>query len=559
VTDIRSLLKDPYTWGTCVVMAVSLMVVGWAGTYPVGYSPVEVPILHSISPLFWVGLCLGFAGLGGLVLTSRSRYVHWLASCLFVLLLTAPQFLYLSWGSDFGALSIFVRYTQAVGTLDFQRDVAVGSYFQWPVSILFHSFLVDALGVGSHTAVHIGFVFVILCVGGGLYALWFYGLPEGESSSRAVFWGIVVYFAGFYWMLNWQAVPYAFSMALFLPMLALLDKRTLSHKIALLLLFAVGIETHALFGIWSILIVGLLVALGILERRMTLTLSLAMLMAVAQISLIIYKNIRFFRYIMFNLQGYSRAFLEIAGSDKVLARQAKGALSPLSSDVTGAVLKVLSWSDLAFVGIAFVIATLVVIQNRRLRNREVALLGTGALHFAAGTMFVAIGARSIQLIAMVPALFVADGIAHGGRIARRAILIASVMGLLLFPAAIIRSHQISGYFLRPSFLLAKEYMARHRDDLLDTVVILSEGAIYSTDRLGRLAHNPRTVQVSACQGVYAVVDTPQFRRYMGSAAGLSTEEIGTRLDQLDLSAFYGSGSVTIWVGRDCSELSKLWK
>jgi hypothetical protein len=535
------------------------MVLGWAQTYPISHSPVEVPVLEQISPLFWMGLGAGFSALAGLVLTSESPYVHWIASGLFLLFLSAPQLLYLSWGSDAGTLPDLVRYARTVDHLDMSQDVAVHSYFQWPASILFHSFLVDALGVTEYGAIQVAFLFLALSVGGGLFILWLDDLPAEPESTRSVFWGVVLYFTGFYWLLNWQAVPYVFSLALFFPLLALMGRRTIQDKTLFLLFFLVGIESHALFGIWSTAIVAILCVLGTAARRPGPTLSLLLLLAVAQISVIIYKNTRFFRYAVRSMQGTYQALLETGASDMALARQVETALSSLSNEPTGAVLKALCWCDLAFVVTAFALGTFVVIRTRRLRRREIALVGAGSLHFLLGTVLAAIGTRSLQLVGMVPAFFVVDGLASGGRTVRKAILLASLASLILFPAAVIRSHQISGNFVKPSNLVVKEYLDKHSQHLSGAVVILDEGRIHATDRFPVQVYNPRTAKIGGCRGPYVLVDTPQFRQYAASVAGRSLADMDVWLEQLNLSAIYTSGDVILRCGRDCREWDGLWE
>lgn len=556
---IRACLADPNLWASAILLAMSLMVLGWARTYPVSYSPAEMPVLEQVSRLFWIGLGAGFPALAGLVLTSKSPPVHWMASCLFLLFLSAPHFLYLSWGSDAGALPDLVQYARTVDQLDLSRDVAVHSYFQWPASILFHSFVVDTLGVSQYGAVQAVFFFLALSVGGGLFSLWLGSAPAEPDSTRAVFWGLVLYFAGFYWLLNWQAVPYAFSLALFFPLLALMGRRTIQDKILFLLFFLVGIESHALFGVWSTAIVAMLFVLGATARHPGPALSLVLLLAVAQASVIIYKNTRFFKYTVRSMQGTYQALLETGASDRALARQVETALSPVSNGADGALLKALSWCDLAFVVTAFALSTLVVLRTRRLRQREIALVGAGSLHFLLGTMLAAIGTRSLQLVGMVPAFFVVDGLAYGGRAVRKAILLSSAISLILFPAAVIRSHQISGNFVKPSNLLVKEYLARHKEDLSGAVVILDEGRIHTTDRFPLQVYNPRAARLGGCRGPYIVVDTAQFRQYVASVAGRSQAEMGVRLDQLNLSALYTSGQVTLLSGRDCREWQRLWE
>jgi hypothetical protein len=282
IKTVRAFVAERHLWISLILLAMSLMILGWARTYPVAKSPVETPVLDQVSPLFWTGLVAGFAALPGLVLTTKSPYAHWLASCLFLLFLSAPQFLYLSWGSDAGSLSDLVEYVRSVDELDLSRDIAAQSYFQWPASILFHTYLADMLGVTAHVAAQIGFFFVAVSVTSGVFVLWTHDLPTRSRSTRAAFWGLVLYFAGFYWLFNWQAVPYAFSLALFFAMLALLGRQRWQEKSLVMLFFLVGIESHALFGLWSAAIVTILHFLGTVKRRSRSWLSLLLFLLVAQ-------------------------------------------------------------------------------------------------------------------------------------------------------------------------------------------------------------------------------------------------------------------------------------
>ena len=142
-------------------------------------------------------------------------------------------------------------------------------------------------------------------------------------------------------------------------------------------------------------------------------------------------------------------------------------------------------------------------------------------------------------------------------VARRVMLGASVVGLLLFPAAIMRSHQQSGNYVRISNLLAKEHLAQHRDALWDIFALLDEGRIRSTDGLPTSVLTPRGVRLFGCVGPYVVVDTPQFWRLTASVAGRTPDAIATGLDQLDLSTFYSNGSTSLKSGHDCLEFEGL--
>ncbi len=588
IKDTKQVFNNPYLWGSCTLLASSLMIVGWARSYPVDRSPAEISVLSVVSPLFWIGLCGGFLGLAGLVLTSRSKFVHWISSCSFVLLLTAPQFLYLSWGSDAGALAGFVDFAQTLGKFTDHRITEIHPYFQWPMSIFFHQFLKDALNVDVYTAVQIGFLFVSLSVGGTLFALWFDPMFQGPQASMGAFWGIVVYFAGFYWFLNWQAVPYAFSLALFMPILILLERRTFQHRVLLLLLFCVGLDTHALFGVWAILLVLVIMvgtpvlrwigqflsqrvpqsgwqgriaksALRLLpiadpKERKPLTLSLVLLMVVLQTAVIIYKNSRFFDYVVSDLKGYYNAMLVTGATHKSLAIQTGLALKVMPLDLVGMILKVLSFLDLGIIAIALVVAALDVLVNHKLRFRDMAFFGAGVIYFLIGTKFAALGERSFQLLGMLPAFFVAQSIDWRTRLGK-IVMIASVAGLLLFPAAIVRTHQMSANYVRPDGVFFEQVVGELDPIPLKDITFLSEHV-----RPLKLGQNLRLMTtrliqngyVQSCEGPMLVVDTAQFRQDMGQIVGYTSNTLDSVLSHAPV--FYDSHLITLYFVRECSAL-----
>src|SRR5574337_403337 len=218
---LKSTAQNSYFWGTCIALSISLMVIGWANTFPVLFSPVEYPALQAISPVFWVGLGTGFLSLAGLVLITSSPLVHWASTLLFLILYSAPHWLYLAWGSDAGALATMMRYAQTQTTFDLPRDTSVNSYFQWPLTIFWGRFLADSLQLDVYAVGQ--FIFLLICfsIAGALFMFFCEPVADARHASASAFWGVVLYFIGFYWVFNWQSAPYTFFLALFLPAVAI--------------------------------------------------------------------------------------------------------------------------------------------------------------------------------------------------------------------------------------------------------------------------------------------------------------------------------------------------
>jgi len=547
-------------WFSVILLAAGLMIISWAKTYPILYSQEVMPILKAASSGFWIGLCLGFIGLIGLSFSSSSKIVKWLCCVIVVILLSAPHFLYIAWGSDAGGLANMSAYVRRMGGFNFERDLTAITYYQWPMSIFFNQFLADLFNVDENTAAAVNFFLVSIAVSSGLFMLWQSRIDDDPEKQNPVFWGIVVYFAGFFWFLNWQSSPYAFALILFVPALALLEQNSWKERLLLLLFVVIGYESHALFGVWLSMIVGAYVLISILANKKDSRVSdaLALFVVIAQVTIIIYKNTRFFRYLALNLKGYYDALLQTGASDRALAIQASGALSATSqvTDTLGIVLKTLSFIDLGFIGVALLVAVILAITRKRPKALEISLLLAGAFHFLIGIKYVAIGTRSIQLIALAPAFFVVESIVQGGK-AGRLVLAASVVGLLLFPAAIMRSHQNSGNYVKPVDLYLSSFMNQFTDEILNKGnVIFTDGVRPIDLRLVKYVLSPRTIIAeNSCAGGYFIIDSDKLRNEVNNLVE-NDNKPGFELfiEDENPSVYYDSGYLSLKFAKDCNQL-----
>lgn len=555
---LRKLLHTAHTWSCVSILGGAMMILGWARTYPVTISPAQDSLLNAVAPIFWTGLLAVMCGLGGIASTSRSTIGPWAASALLVVSVSAPQLLFLSWGSDTGMLLDFVEYVDSAGGFVPDRDIAVESYFQWPGSIVFQQFLGEALAVSYIAANQISFVMIAFAVGAGLHLIWYRGIGSGTEASRAAFWGTATHIIAFFWVLNWQMVPYVFMLALFLPMVAILrEARTLRSSLAVLLLFAAGIEVHALFGVWAILVAGVgmipLVAVRWVRPRPSLMLA----MGTVYLALLVYKNTRFLRYVAATLQGYYQELLELSLSDKSIVHFARLALTPLPGDTAGALLKALSWLDLILVAIAIGVSLVVVVTRRRFSPLVMSLFVAGCAYFLLGTKYPAIGARSLQLIAALPSFAVAIAFPalSGQKHLRMLLAVLCWSSLLLFLAPIMRAFSTSPNYVRASDLYLKSTIqSAWAGDALPEM-ILSEHNRPLDPRTALILVSTRQLRhgsVDSCRGPIVVADTPQLRQeLLGMADGgrsLAVELIGSS------PVFYDSGELQLRYVNDCSAL-----
>jgi hypothetical protein len=497
---LRLLLADPTWWGAAFFAAATLIVLGWAASYP-------VTAYRQVAPTGWIGLWLACAALAGLVATARSPAAHALAAAALLALISAPHWLALSWGSDAGSLANLVAYRQTAGPPDLVRDVAVSSYFQWPAAIVLARLLADLAGGDPYTGAQLTLLVAALAVGPGLWAL----LERGGGG----FWGLVAYWAGSYWLLNWQAVPYVLGLALLLALLALLDHRSPSGRFLLLLLLAAGLETHPLVGAWFALIVGLCL---LIRPRPGPTRSLLLLILVAQGALLVYKNARFLIYIVDSLRGRYAALAVTGTSARTLAIHVRGALTVVAEDPAATALKALSWLALAAAGAACLVAVIAALRRRRCDRLALAITAAGALHLALGMGWAALGPRAIQLLGVLPAWWVADAAADRTRTGCTVRLLCT-LALALLPAVLMRAHLTGFNFIAPADrLLAASLPAIEPREPLNLLLETTGGLPPASHLLPLAARQIRHGDQGGCRGPSLVVETAGWRREMALLA-----------------------------------------
>jgi hypothetical protein len=530
---LRPALADPTWWGAAFFAAAALMVLGWAASYPVtGYT--------QVAPTCWLGLWLACAALAGLVSTARPPAAHALAAAALVALISAPHWLALSWGSDAGSLANLVAYRQAVGPPDLVRDVAVSSYFQWPAAIVLARLLADLAGGDPYTGAQLALLIAALAVGPGLWAL-----LERHGGG---FWGLAAYWAGSYWLLNWQAVPYVLGLALLLALLALLDQRSPAGRLLLLLLLAAGLETHPLVGAWLALIVGLRLLLRLCrDRPAGPTRSLLLLIVVAQGALLVYKNARFLIYIVDSLRGRYAALAVTGTSSRTLAIHVRGAVTFVAEDPAATALKALSWLALAAAAAACAVAVIAALSRRRCDRLALAVTGAGALHFALGMAWAALGPRAVQLLGVLPAWCVADAAAEQGRTGR-AVRLLCTLALVLLPAVLMRAHLTGTNFIAPADrLLGRSLPAIEPREPLN-LLLETTGGLPPASRLVPLsARQIRNGDQGGCRGPSLVVETAGWHREIALLAQHPTAVESA-------SVLYDNGPIRLRYLPDCAVL-----
>lgn len=549
-------------WLHFLLVSLGILIIGFGQSYPVDRPASEISPLMSTSILYWIGLVLSFWCLTGWVLSTNSNFIHFLASILFVLLFTSPQMLYLAWGADAGSLVDIAGYTRDFNNFDLARDVAVNSYFQWPLSLFFQRFLEDLTGSNSYFVLKLGFFFECLVVASCLYLLF---SRKETANSGAAFWGIVVYFIGFYYIMNWQATPYSFGLTLMLAGYLVLERKESKYKFLFIIFLIVGLESHALFGFWLILylIIYWLSSLFSKGSEKRIFESTIFLVLVAQITIIFYKNTRFFHYLVRTFQGFYDQLLILFSGDRAIVRQASMAFTNVPEDWLGKAIKFLGYLDLTFVVIAITLAGAYIMLKKLVGLREASFLITGGIHFAIGIFFAAIGTRSFQLIAFSIAYFVVQAVSKKERIGS-IVLGFCVASLILFPPVLMRTHQINENYVINSDLYLKDFFDQVINDLEGDTTIFTEGIRPIQLIINAQKTNLYYIQIKEdCSGNYLIVDSLSFQQKLAQMNRFSQNLYHFDQDfkkvEFAGSKIYDNNQLWLIYGDNCGQMLKFLK
>lgn len=550
--------------GILLFIFLGMMIIGWKQTFPLTMDFKE-DILQVVSPLFWVGFYGAFIGITGVNVAKRNKWVHFLSVILFILLITAPQFLFLSFGSDTGVLANFVDQYQEMANIGLQDQIGNTSYFQWPVSFVVTGFVGDLLGINSYNAVLVTFIVMILAIGAGMYMLLSPGISDKENISRALFWGSASYFMGLFWIHNWQAVPYTFSMALFIPCLALLDflrERGLKPRILFLLFFIIVIEFHALTGIWilAVTIIAFLIyhfykPSGDAELK-NYSLSFILIMVVSQITIILYKNYQIFHYITFELKHFYTDLIKFSTSDLVFNRSVSSALSGVPLSGVELFLKQLSWIQLSLILFVFITSGIYVFLKKKIRILNFVLVIFGFAYFIFGVYFAVLGIRSVTLIGFGLSAFVLTTISERSKLSRF-VFAACVISMVLFPFTIVRSYQNDPSHMTPYDVSVKEFLYRLNFSDSNIYYLLTEHKeIYVSDWKLNEHITPRKIIFRnglICDGKVIVIDS---KRLNYELERISPFPYNNFLNEKQKSStLYDNGIENMLIIQDCSRLN----
>jgi len=383
---------------TAVLVSLALIgagwtwALGWRRSYPISLADPADSLWNHIDPLVWIGIALAGVALV-IVAAGRANPVVSLAATIgFALAYSSPSFLRFVAGSDTAGVIALTEGWLATGSM----DVGLHRYLQWPVTFVALGAISTAAGLPVETAAHLAFFMIVVWIAVALFACF------GGDSRAAV--GVALFLIVATPFLNWQLSPQTLAFAMFVTLVALGKHRSVRVVILSVGILAVLALTHPFVGFWFLGYALVMAALqwwrqSILGRPADdgWTLSPVLVTAVL-LATVAYVATSLVRDVAAAVQHIGAA-LETGGS--ILTASGVGTVgtgdpaSPIYRlTVVAAALSVVLAALVTAGGLALAA------RQRVGRATDVALIATGAVHFATGVVAPVLGGRGLQVLAL---------------------------------------------------------------------------------------------------------------------------------------------------------------
>ena len=217
----------------------------------------------------------------------------------------------------------------------------------------------------------------------------------------------------------------------------------------------------------------------------------------------------------------------------------------------------MSWISLAIGFLAFLFSALIVFFRHRVQIREISFVLAGLLYFIIGTQMANLGIRALLLIGLAPAYFLIDNLILKTKTSK-ILLLFCILSIILFPSALIRSHQNSINYIVPADVLIRDYLSTFVENSELDISLLREPSKphflinkFTTITRSTITNNNNW----SCSGHLLVVDTEQLRNDLTNISpGLSSALISS---YSQAPQFYDNGFTKLRYLSDCEPLNVL--
>ncbi|HXF60463.1 MAG TPA: hypothetical protein VNK95_02530 [Caldilineaceae bacterium] len=437
-----------------LTLAITLLVIGWAESFPVSLTSASGRNLEQISLLFWIGLFLAFP-LVFIVGLGASPSVRAFCCIIFIFLFTTPKLLYVQTGSDTETF---------VGLLDLlngARLMRYGDqmYSQWPVLTMWGRLI--QLYCECDPTIAYWFFWAVQIVLFGLAGFLLFSREPARDPADLL--GLYLWISVLFWFWDWQVSAYNVALALVFVIFSLLPHERLPYQILVVLLFTVVAFGHGFVPVWVLTVVPLIMLMewtglgnrwlqqvrqGVSRReawralrfgRPLRWLGLFLVLATIQYLVMTLHSSRLIHRIILTLQDYYTSILTEQLSGNTVSRYVSMAVVP-PSDPLDVVTKQLAWLDLGLNLLLISAAFIVLIWRRRFIIFDwaifLAVFVTGGGHYIVGNFLPILGPRALNIMSILPVRGLPALLQH--RWLRTPALVIFFLAVAIYPVNLLR-------------------------------------------------------------------------------------------------------------------------
>ena len=430
-----------------------LILISWWQSYPVYLHSAYSEIFFSISPIYWIGLVLSVPSL--LVLSFKgSRAQIATAAVLIFLTLKASSyfFYYFSMGPDpfFQSLTDYY-FSQGHIATSFQN------IYQWPAFFILAKQFELVTGLPSRVYVH-GFVLIM----GTLIPASVFLLVEKRSVSAGA--AVLGFTLLSFYFLNYQYAPQvlAFPLVLLLIVVDFRVRPSGRRSLIQLLLFLAVCFTHAFMAVFYLLYSFSVMFWGRRSHNVPSRTFTFLLLAIYISGLYFYTA-----FLPTAASTLFRSLLQVSGISEY------STIYQQTTTPTGDTLvQLLSRATVITTAAVSALFLVDMIRRRQFGSKDYALATAGTLYLVAGSVFVILGGRSLQFLAISASLPIGFFAAM-----RRKLAPILLIGLAVASVSMPMHVSLYSYLFRDPFTVQQvDFVTSHFGTKVPTTTVFMESA-----------------------------------------------------------------------------------
>lgn len=363
------------------------ILISWIFTYPIKLSNINQITFSQFYPILWPGVIINLLGLLIVIYYCESKIIKALYCSIIPIILEIPVFFYSYLpSSDSGAVRGMFQIFQKTGI-----NLKAISYFEFPNYFSLNEIIRQIVGLDEKGIAFLSFALYGILLSLFLYLV-FHNIKKPSYYHIIPSLMVLIYFIGMYSFLNYQWVPQTLALVYFF-LLLLISYHLLSDisqnkwQVILILIFISLIFTHAFFPVLFLIFFGII----IYKKINVLPVYIAMISIFLLFTLYytIFHTSLYINTFQQSIQGFGGDYTtKVTNSFRQIGE--KNILDQLFSYINGIKFPMI-W---IFVSTGSVILFL----KRKMSLFLVALLLTGAVYIAIGSLFSILGFRASQIL-----------------------------------------------------------------------------------------------------------------------------------------------------------------